>query len=415
MAGGWTLLGAGVLLLRQRGASPFDSLWAEDGAVFLEDALTEGPLGAIVIPQAGYLHLVPRLLGALSAIVPLTEAPIALSGVSALLASTLSAYVYWASGDVLRSRVARAVVAGLMVLAPWAIHEVANNAANLNWYLTFACIWAFLRTTPSLAGAAISSIVVLAATLSTPIPLLLAPLATWRFLAGPSWSTRLVSVAWTVGAVIQIVVMALAPDTVGFIEFHPAALGAAYSVRVVGIVPFGNRFFDDAWQMLGWSFVWVALAVQALILACGSAWGERRHVVWIAVTALLSVLIFTVPVSVRGLSEALVPSEGFLNLAGARYTFVPLLLLATALVLSVQALARRMPRLGKRILVGASLVLLLALVVANLPFIRASGPTWRAELDQARTRCMDGPGTVVRVPITPKGSFIAVPCSRLGD
>src|SRR5213595_197293 len=38
-----------------------DIVYAEDGAVFLQDALTKSPLRAIATPYSGYLHLAPRL------------------------------------------------------------------------------------------------------------------------------------------------------------------------------------------------------------------------------------------------------------------------------------------------------------------------------------------------------------------
>jgi hypothetical protein len=55
------LLGAGVLLERQAGDPPWHTLWAEDGRVFLPDALAH-PLSSLVTPYAGYLQLVPRLI-----------------------------------------------------------------------------------------------------------------------------------------------------------------------------------------------------------------------------------------------------------------------------------------------------------------------------------------------------------------
>lgn len=51
-----------------------NSLWAEDGPVFIEAALAH-PWASITAPYSGYLHVYPRLLSALATVVPVAYLP----------------------------------------------------------------------------------------------------------------------------------------------------------------------------------------------------------------------------------------------------------------------------------------------------------------------------------------------------
>ena len=43
-----------------------NTLWAEDGRNFIQDAVNHGPLASLAIPYAGYLHTIPRLIAAVT-------------------------------------------------------------------------------------------------------------------------------------------------------------------------------------------------------------------------------------------------------------------------------------------------------------------------------------------------------------
>jgi hypothetical protein len=60
------VLSAGTLLhlTRQRGVPVWNSLWAEDGRVFVTGALQDFP-GTFFAQNGGYLHVVPRTVRAL--------------------------------------------------------------------------------------------------------------------------------------------------------------------------------------------------------------------------------------------------------------------------------------------------------------------------------------------------------------
>src|SRR5688572_18619649 len=53
-------------LFRQVGVPKIATVWAEDGAVFLQCAYDDGPLGCVARPYQGYFHLVPRAIAAVA-------------------------------------------------------------------------------------------------------------------------------------------------------------------------------------------------------------------------------------------------------------------------------------------------------------------------------------------------------------
>ena len=68
-----------VQLARLGWTGSLDSLWAEDGSIFLQDALTQNFPQTLWSEYAGYLVLVPRLIGEAAAALPIAEAPAVVS------------------------------------------------------------------------------------------------------------------------------------------------------------------------------------------------------------------------------------------------------------------------------------------------------------------------------------------------
>src|SRR5690606_21501253 len=74
-----------------------NSIWAEDGVIVLSDSLNLSFLDAIFTPYAGYLILVPRLIGEVAMLFPLQDAALAISLTSALAASLAGLAVWFAA------------------------------------------------------------------------------------------------------------------------------------------------------------------------------------------------------------------------------------------------------------------------------------------------------------------------------
>jgi hypothetical protein len=393
--------GAAASLARQDGAGALRTIWAEDGRVFLTDALRHGGLEMLLAPYNGYAHLVPRLLAAMTAALPLHDASVVLAVASALVVGTCAWCVWYATAAWIRRPVLRGAVATLVVLVPAGQTETLNNAANLHWYLLFASAWVFVWRPPSAPARALALGIVFAAAASDPLVVLLAPMALigWRHDRGAVIPPL---VATALGLVLQ----ALSPlvgtsDRAFATRASPWLVAPWYGERVVSRLVFPARWVGGA----GFTRVMVAgIAVSAvaavlLLLLRGAPSDRRALPVALAVT---SVLTFGVPTFLTGV-------------AAARYEILPVLLLAAALAVLTDV-ALDPPRRIRRPAVAAALLWLavVAAVEFRVPTPRGSGPTWDEGLSRAEASCGAGAARA-RAPITPREGtwFVVVPCARL--
>lgn len=73
-----------VLQLARLGwSSSLNVLWAEDGRIFMQEALTHSVLHALIATYGNYLVLAPRLIAEVASLAPLRDAPAAVSILSA--------------------------------------------------------------------------------------------------------------------------------------------------------------------------------------------------------------------------------------------------------------------------------------------------------------------------------------------
>ena len=93
---------------------------------------------------AGYLQLVPRLIGQIAALVPIRDASVVFAVGGALVASACGLFAYHASAGHVSSRWLRALLGLSVVLLPVAQLEIADNGVNSIWYLLVALFWAAL-------------------------------------------------------------------------------------------------------------------------------------------------------------------------------------------------------------------------------------------------------------------------------
>lgn len=424
----WVGLATYLQLARQPGVPAFDSLWAEDGSIFLSDALNENGVGQLVKPLAGYLHFLPRFLAGVAEGVPLRYAGWILAAGSALIVSLLSLYVFFASRRLLPQPWARATLSGLMVLIPAASVESLNNAASLHFFVIFPCFWALLHRPQTRGATVAASLVTLSATLIDPRTALLLPVAVWKVLRDRNRLSRIVATVFVGGLVLQAVIVfvavvlktdpTVARYPVNLDESRISDLPGLYGLRVVGPLLVGERHLDNAWSAFGWSFGYLALALALLLFVYGMRQTDRRTRSWLAVSLGYSAAYFVIPVMAWG-TRNLWPFESF-YLAGNRYTIYPILFLVTAVLLLLTSSHRPQPdRSGLGPTQIATLLFLGTLVIANvnLSNVRAAGPSWSQELEAAQARCRLDKEQVAHIPIAPILRpplwFVSTSCSRV--
>jgi len=375
---------AAASLLRQRGAPAWDTVWAEDGAQFLQRASELGVAEALGLTYAGYLHVVPRLVAELAAAVPIEWSAVVLAGSAALISAACGAVVVAASGGLVRAPAVRLALGGLVVLAPVAAPETLNSVALSQWHLTVAAVWAALWVPRSRAGRAVCAATLAAAALSAPLSLITAPLLAVRLAAVRGRAAAWVPAAGLAAQAIQLGALLTSPGGASGGASSPAATLEAYGQRVVTHGLLGFTITDALWPAIGTALVTACCVAAAAVLVAGAA-AQRRCALPIAVLAALSLTAFAASVSLRGVVPAMAWTPEIAIGSGSRYAYVPALLLLGAVGIAVDALLRR----GRRVVPALVLVVALPGVLLDLPVetVRSRGPRWSDAVHAAETTC----------------------------
>lgn len=124
-----------ILFFRRPDALLNAQPWAEDGQVFLQQAI-EHSFHSLFILYAGYLHTIPRLVTLISLQFSFTNAPLIMNSF-ALLISTLS-ISYFFNEDfrfIIRNDFLRLLCTVVMICLPFS--EIYLNITNIHWFLSF--------------------------------------------------------------------------------------------------------------------------------------------------------------------------------------------------------------------------------------------------------------------------------------
>jgi hypothetical protein len=409
----WILAVGAVTWLRTPGVPIWDTLWTEDGTVFLQSATDHSLPGALFDPYAGYLHVPARLLAEVTLWFAPEHWALVMAAISTVVAALGGAFVFVASKSVLDTRWARALVAGL----PWLVvlgQEVPASAANLHWYGLYAAFWALLWRPASHRSLAAAGAVLLLVALSDPLVALGLPLAVAqaRALPFPGRRRLAVIVPLLAGLTAQALTVLTVARPVRNSASSLADEPAIYGMRVAGGALLGDEWFGSLWSSVGDFAIWGAVAVAALAVATAvhvSAGAGRRAVLSAAAG---SVLLFAVPLMLRGTAEL---TPDVVTRAGSRYMFVPALLLLCSLVIALDAHGGRRARQALTVLL--LMVATSGLGVGGAPSDRSDGPSWTASVQAARAACTEGT-TDVTMGIAPKEPPIwnlRLDCSRLAS
>ncbi|MFD2406002.1 hypothetical protein ACFSVK_09870 [Azorhizophilus paspali] len=166
-----------VIGLRAKGLPGVENtLWAEDGSIFLNQALSLG-IGSIFEPYAGYLHLWPRLFAFLASVLGLASAPLVMFMgwvLGYFLMASLVVTRLHAQGVSLPFCFLGVILVGLQP----STSETFFNVTNAQWYLSIALTFLLL-----LNGGAKSigeCCLVFVLSLTGPFSIILAPLVFFR-------------------------------------------------------------------------------------------------------------------------------------------------------------------------------------------------------------------------------------------
>jgi hypothetical protein len=408
-----------VQLLRLPGGASVNTVWAEDGRIFLAEAKGYGGLGAVGHTYNGYVHLAPRLLAALISAFPLSAAAALLAILAATVVGLVAAFVYVAARDHIPSPRWRLALCASLVLMPVAAHESLDNIANLQWYLIAAAFWALLWRPRSPGWRVVQLALCLLAAASEPLALLLVPVAAARVVATRSLSEHTPTLGLIAGLAVQMAVGNAVPPSDG--HPGPLMLGRLYVVRVLtgGVV--GDRGDRALFARTGWvAPALLGIAVAAAIVAW-AVWHRRRGGVWLlGAFAVTSVLFFAVPVYLRWLPGFVPSSTSVANLStSSRYTVVPIFLLYGVAACALGGRWGAVRAVPVRLLGAATVAVVLAACVADFQSrdtLRIDATRWDRNLAAARIQCRaPSRPPSVEVAVAPQGWTALLPCRDVLD
>ena len=414
------LLGLAVVLQLARlgPGNALESLWAEDGPILLQGAFDHGTLDALLTPYAGYLILVPRLIGEVGAAVPLHDAAAAIAIASTLVVALSGLVVWFAAAGHIRNPYLRGALVALTVLCPVASLESIADGSYVLWYMLFASFWVLLWTPRTTAGAVLGGLFVLATGLSTPGLWFFAPLAGLRLLAAADRRDAAILAGYSIGAAVQVPVLASNSEN-AVDPVWTNDIWTSYLQRVLDGGLLGERLGGIGWEQLGWGLL-IVLLLAALAGLAFVAWRSSAQVrAFVALAVGTSLLMFVASVYQRAVGgQVMWPAGVYFGNAG-RYAIVPALLLASAALVAIDRWPRPLP--GPRHLpwAGLAAVMLAALAIGSSfhvadPAFRGT-PHWSEAIDSATATCRREGDETAPVNISPPGYALFVSCERLSE
>jgi len=392
-----TVLGFVFLMLPRAVGWRGDFLHSEDGQIFLTEFLANG-WGSVADVYAGYLHVTPRLLtGTCASLFGPDGYAACVAGSANLVRVSLMFLAFPVFSAYARSwRWGLTAAAAALLFLPAGQQEVLANFTNLRWFLLFGAFLAVIGVFRNAWLIAFATVIALLASVSDPIPLLLAPLALWRAIGLKRWS-KLPAVALLAGGIVHV--MALEPgargERGGFLDLvtDPQETVGQILVRGPLTTQWGVTLSQDLASSLGFPLAITTLAFTGILMWLG--WRARQAadpaVPFAALLTLLGVgfLLVTLsfPASYIKLADFWSPSQP------ARYSALTGLFLTPVIVLVASRVWQSpfAPRFSRAWVVGAFIIFGIAVVGDSGGDARSTdGPTWHESLTLGRQLCASG-------------------------
>ena len=172
-----------IQLARLWSSHPLNSLWGEDGFIFLKDAMQKGFWTSIITPYNGYLQVSSRIVAEPVSRLPVDWFAPAMAVSGAVIVAGYVFVIWRASAAHIRTTYLRATMAALVVLLPIVGVETLDNVVNTIWFLFFLSFWILLWRPATIAGASAAALLLFLAAVSNGGTLILLPLWLLRVFA----------------------------------------------------------------------------------------------------------------------------------------------------------------------------------------------------------------------------------------
>jgi hypothetical protein len=388
-------------LFRQTGTRSWRSIWAEDGHIYFEQARRHGALAVLFRGYAGYLQLPPRLLAALSMMVPIHSLAIYYAFAATFVSALLAWFTYVYSDGWIHSALVRFALASLVVLMPALAFENTANVTDLIWVFAAVAPWALISLAERPLDIVIRAVVAFLAATATPLTFLFLPLAIGYTIIRKTRATLIVTATFCLGIVAQLLVVL---HTTAAPRKPPPMwpLLRASTVRVFAMFLIGDKGISRAWsdhpgRLMVASTVGVAAIFAVLVPGAG-----RSSRILAAVLGAGSAVAFIVPARQRGLTDFFLGLRADYRPMFLRFSVVPVMLLGSAVAILVAPKPREV---STRIASAARVVFVaqvtvLTVVGFSVTNYRSSMFPWSGSLKHAyATKCRSQPlEKVVKIP-----------------
>jgi hypothetical protein len=413
---GVALLAAAVALplLRQRGSRSWDTVWAEDGAVFASQAVNEGGLSVLLRGYAGYVQFPPRILAVVAGLLPVDDLAQYLAVAGVVVTALIAWFVYSISESWVHSRWLRVALASLIVLMPALGEENTANITNTIWAFAAVCPWALMALPVSRRQLVACGAVAFFAPTATMLSIIFLPLAIGQAVVRRTAASQLVAGCFMVGLAFQGAVSLATPDS------SPPSMPSAVrplieltATRVFGVYLAGVEWTSDLWEHHESLVLFGAPLLTALIIVVLLPGAGRGAQVVSLVFAGYAVISFAAPIWVRGTSLFGDASPSF---GALRYSVIPVFLLASAVTVLAAPAGQASERVRARVARPLFVAQIAVLAVAGFAVTNARSdlPTWSfTTVAIYEQQCGGEPSSdYVVVPVL--GAFgFGVECSRL--
>lgn len=414
--GAFLVLATALSVLRL-GTAAYQTIWAEDGPIYLQSALANGFFHSLVEPYAGYLVMGPRLIGWFATLWSIGDAPVVIAIVSALIAALSGLAVWFASAGHIRDPWLRGGLVIATALAATAGQETLDSAAYAPWFMLFGTFWLLFLKPKTWWGAGLAAAFVLMTGLSTPGVWFFLPVAALRiFTLGRDRKSALVLGGWLLGGLVQIPVILGQEQGSSLWSRH---IWTALVQRVIDGGIFGQRLGGGLWDVGGWSFLVLLCIALVIALYLGLRRGPVSSIWFVVVALPTSFLMFIVSVYQRTVGPNIYWSPGISGGTSSRYVMVPALIFLSAFVVTLDGVVRE--RAGRslgdarRWLVGGAVALMLLAVAVS--FDMSSGarerPYWHEALKTAADKCVAKGEEGIGVATDPAPFGVYLRCSEI--
>ncbi|WP_066292685.1 hypothetical protein [Arthrobacter sp. B6] len=391
-AGVLGVLAVAVLAFMRMPPSARDVVWAEDGGIFLRDAMARKGLLDIFAPYDGYLHVVPRLAAkTVVRFFAVDDYALAMNFLSCVVVAMVALLVFYCSKAVTSNVYARLGWASITVLVAPAPLETLANFANIHSYFLWLMPWLLLKpATSRLSGVVLFSAALLGA-LTEIVTALFIPLFALRFRDKAMWPARS-------GLVIGLVFQAVA--TMSNPRSHPEGHPLSFPSMVVGwflnsssAVVYGNstQIIANIQNFAAWPAILAAVPFAlAAVLVAWKGTTEQRQLAAVFLLSSIAVWSATQVVNFQEYFDyAAFDDERWEKFFLSRYSTVP-----SMFVLALLPLAALCDRSKTRHLAAAAFSVFLVLqCIYFFPqnTARNEGPEWRTGVSAAREACRSDP------------------------